>query len=278
MQNVIRQNIISSVKERRELSKEYNAKEFYRISFDDINIETDKQNQVDGFAEKLKNEFLAQLSHEIRTPLNIVLNYVSLLKEVVNLERTEHLDNIFKIIQNSGKRLERTIDSLILMSQLKSNTFKISPQQVNIKNDVIRPLLDEYRVKAKEKGIGLYLNDDTCGGINIDIDLFSIRTIMENVLDNAIKYTHIGLVEITISCENSKGVILVKDTGIGIRQESIMDLCKPFKLFEEVYTRKYDGNGLGLAIVKYLCELNNMELLLSSSKQSGTVFKLILNN
>jgi signal transduction histidine kinase len=101
-----------------------------------------------------------------------------------------------------------------------------------------------------------------------------VRQIFDNLIHNAIKYTHKGGIEIDIYSNTNSIQVVVADTGIGISEEYLPNLFKPFTQEEHGYTRKYEGNGLGLALVKRYCELNDTQIKVESKKGEGTKFTL----
>ncbi|KAB2840872.1 MAG: GHKL domain-containing protein [Melioribacteraceae bacterium] len=108
-------------------------------------------------------------------------------------------------------------------------------------------------------------------------DEYAVNQIFANLIDNAIKYTEKGKVEITLREEgNNHYSIKVSDTGIGISNEYIDKLFEPFSQEEQGYTRRFEGNGLGMALVKKYCDLIDAEISVESEKNIGTTFTVIL--
>ena len=103
-------------------------------------------------------------------------------------------------------------------------------------------------------------------------DDYTVTQIFSNLIDNAIKYTPSGLVEISVYNIGNELIAEVKDTGIGISEEYGKNLFMPFTQEEQGYTRKYEGNGLGLALVKKYCDLNNCNISVESKKNAGSIF------
>jgi len=228
-------------------------------------------------ADRLKSEFLAQMSHEIRTPLNSILSYTSLLREDVYDKIDGSLKDGFSIIENSSHRLIRTIDSILNMSQLQTGSFELNVKSLNVCN-ILSDLYTEFKCLAEKKNLklNLILDPDEC---IINVDQYTITQMVANLIDNAIKYTQKGKIDIKLT-KNSKPltIIEVADTGIGMSEEFQKKIFDPFTQEEQGYTRKYDGAGLGLALVMKYAKLNNAKLTFSSKKNVGTTFKIELNN
>lgn len=228
-------------------------------------------------ADKLKSDFLAQVSHEIRTPINTILSFASLIKEKLEKSDDEEVSDSIKFMSNAGRRIIRTIDLLINMSEIQSGSMDYNPKKMDVHKEVIRNLFFEYKNLALEKNIIIDLKLLT-NKTSISIDEYSVSQIFSNLLDNAVKYTQNGKISIIIKRDNNnKLVVSVSDTGIGISKKYIPNLFKAFTQEEQGYTRKFEGNGLGLALVKKYCNLNKASIDVESKKGIGTTFTVIFN-
>lgn len=223
-------------------------------------------------SDKFKSEFLAQMSHEIRSPINVILNFTSLLKDELKNKLEPDLADSFNYIDNGGRRIIRTIDMILNMSEIQTGIVEINPQRHNITEDILKGLVQEYKTQAQNKGIGLILSSQLNNGERITVDEYSVSQIFSNLIDNAIKYTANGKIEISVYKYDSYLCVDVADTGIGISKEYLPNLFDAFTQEESGYSRKFEGNGLGLALVKKYCELNNAQILVKSTKGEGTIF------
>ncbi|MEJ5352720.1 MAG: PAS domain S-box protein [Melioribacteraceae bacterium] len=223
-------------------------------------------------AEKIKTEFLAQVSHEIRTPINIIVSSTNLIKESVYDFVDPEYRQLFSSIDSASFRIIRTIDQILNMSELQIGSFQTNPKLIDLKNDILESLYNEYLRLAENKVLSLitkYQIEDA----KIFADEYCVSQIFANLIDNAIKYTKEGSVEIILTeNENKEKVVMIKDTGIGISEEFLPRLFEPFVQEEQGYSRPYEGNGLGLALVKKYCELNNASITVESKKNVGTTF------
>ncbi|MFH0735422.1 MAG: PAS domain-containing sensor histidine kinase [bacterium] len=228
-------------------------------------------------ANNLKTEFLAQMSHEIRSPLNTVLNCSSLIKESFISCPDEEIKELFPIINSAGHRIIRTIDSLINMSEINLGTYEPNYKTLNIKKDILETICSELKILAVNKGLEFEVLYETDEKI-IKADNYSVSQIFVNLIDNAIKYTKSGKIEVKVYI-NSKNRLAVdiSDTGIGISQEFIPELFSAFRQEEQGYSRKFEGNGLGLALVKEYCNINNAIIEVQSTKDVGSKFTIIFN-
>lgn len=222
---------------------------------------------------KLKSDFLAQMSHEIRTPVNSILSYTSLLKDELDGTIPEDLQFSFDMINNGGRRLIRTIDMILNMSELQTGTFEIKREEFNLIQDMLNPLVGEFRSAVNSKNLDLIINKKlNTDDLIVNADTYSFTQTFANLIDNAIKYTNEGRIIINILQTEKGAAVEVEDTGIGISDNFIKSLFDPFTQEEQGYTRKFEGNGLGLALVKKYVELNGCQIYVESKKEKGTKF------
>lgn len=222
-------------------------------------------------SDKFKSEFLAGMSHEIRTPINTILNFVSLIKSDLGENISEDIESSFEMIDSGSRRLIRTIDSIINMSQLQAGVYDINPELFSIGLDILQPLLQEFKQAAESKNLILSV-DVIPKNTNIIADSYTITQLFVNLIDNAIKYTNEGSIKITVSENKNSFIIQIEDTGIGISKEFLPGLFEPFLQEEMGYTRSFEGNGLGLALVKKYVDLNKGEIEVESEKGVGSKF------
>ncbi|PID59417.1 MAG: hypothetical protein CR986_05970 [Ignavibacteriae bacterium] len=225
-------------------------------------------------SDRLKTEFLAGMSHEIRTPVNTIMNYLSLLRDsLTDIEKSTY-DDVFSAIQVGSLRLTRTIDSIINMAQFRAGTFEIFKKEMDLYEDVLKTINKEFEYTAKQRGLELKLTNYATN-TKIFGDKYSLSQLFTNLVDNGLKYTEKGSVEIKIyNLDNGGLVVDIKDTGIGISEEFLPILFKPFSQEEQGYTRSFDGNGLGLALVQKYCGLNDAKIKVRSKKDVGTIFTI----
>jgi PAS domain S-box-containing protein len=225
-------------------------------------------------SEKLKTEFLAQMSHEIRTPVNVILSYNSLLREEFIENISEEYSGIFRSIDQASKRLVRTIDLILNMSMFQAGKLEISASDVDLRF-ILLNLVQEFKYLANEKNLDLnFVNN--ASEVYIQSDEFILIHVFQNLIENAIKYTDTGKVEV-ILFNNSDGKVCVdiKDTGIGISKDYLERMFKPFTQEDTGYSRKYEGVGLGLALVKNYLDLIGAAIKVDSEKGKGSVFTVI---
>jgi PAS domain S-box-containing protein len=244
-------------------------------------IEITKQlleaNEKVDISEKIKNEFLSQISHEIRTPLNIVLSnyyYIKNILEEKNLLNAE-LVSVFNNVNKGGRRIIKTIELILSMAELNNGGYKCISQRSDLFVDVIEDAYQEIKFLATSKNLQIILLKDT-SETEVFTDPYAARQILQQILDNSIKFTETGSITISVDRNSDEELrINVEDTGVGISEDYLPTIFELFSQEEFGYKRNFDGNGLGLAYVKKLCDINNIKILIQSKKGIGTTVTLI---
>jgi len=225
-------------------------------------------------SKKLKEFFLSQISHEVRSPLNAIIGYSDLLMQDYENIDPEVSDSLRAII-NNGKRLYRTFDLLINMSQLQTGMYETRFEKVDIYS-LLKTLKSEFSTLAAEKNIMFELFKKTEDTIGV-LDHYSISQVFSNLIDNAIKYTNEGKIEITIYRNNNSNLCIdISDTGIGIPKEYQTKLFTSFSQADMRFQKSYEGTGLGLSLVKSFIDLNKAKLKMES-EPGNTTFTIILS-
>jgi len=222
-------------------------------------------------SDRLKSEFLAHMSHEIRTPVNTIMNFTSLMEEELQNKLSDDLADGFRVIRDGGFRLIRTIDLILNMSQIQTGTYSPFYKKIDINGEVLRSIIQEFHYRAKRKGLELTY---TVEALNTSIygDDYTIGQIFANLIDNALKYTNNGKIDVLLKNDGTSVIVEVADTGIGISSEYLPKLFSPFTQEEMGYTRRFDGTGLGLALVRNYVDINKAEISVESEKDKGTKF------
>ena len=228
-------------------------------------------------SEKIKSFFLSQMSHEIRTPINAIMGFNSILRDTMLNTLDPELQYSFEAIDNSCLRLIRTIDQLLDMAQLQSGSYKAEFEDINL-TELVEGVIKNYRSEANSKNLGLRYINKTTGQPTILRDKYSISQIISNLLDNAVKYSSKGDINVVIDKdEKDKIKISVIDPGIGMSRDYQEKIFALFSQEQMGYNRKYEGNGLGLALSKKFADLNNISIEVNSVQDEGSTFTLIFN-
>jgi signal transduction histidine kinase/ligand-binding sensor domain-containing protein len=235
-------------------------------------LEMRKAKETAENADRLKSEFLAQISHEIRTPVNAILSFSGLIREEATDKFSDDMINGFSIIDRASKRLIRTVDLILNMALLQTETFELNFQSFDLYNKIIEKKIREYSIWAEEKNLGFNTILETNDYL-IYADETTVEQIFDNLFNNAVKFTKKGEVGIRIFRDELKGLVIeVFDTGVGISEEYLPNLFTPFSQEEGGYSRRFEGNGLGLALIKKYVELNKASIQVKSEKGKGSSF------
>ncbi len=223
-------------------------------------------------SDNLKTAFLNQMSHEIRTPLTSILGFMSLMEEELITRGITDLAVFFDSINRSSSRLHRTIEDILAMSSIQIGNFYTSKSKVNL-YEIIDMIVKEYSTLASEKNIE-FIFTQKIADPTIYADSYTIAKSFKHLIDNAVKFTDNGKIEITIYESDGATVVDVSDTGVGISKDYMNNLFKPFSQEEVGYNRRYDGNGLGLALTKEFLSLNHATISVESTKGKGSKFTI----
>lgn len=222
---------------------------------------------------KVKEEFLANMSHEIRTPLNSIIGFTHLLKNSPLIN--EQKSNV-EIIESSSKHLLYIVNDILNLSKLQANEYvinKLAFKPYNLGYDIYELL----SVEATDRGIDFnYIFKGDKKAIYIS-DSFRIKQMIINIVNNAIKFTPEGKVDLIITLgENNLShdnlAIVIKDTGIGIKENKLKSIFDSFTQGEIFTERKYGGTGLGLSISKKILDLLDGNIEVKSEYFKGSEF------
>ncbi len=259
------------------------AKENLEVTNEDLQVEISEHEKIEkdlmvakDIAEAAlhaKSEFLAVMSHELRTPLNGVLGMASLL--AIGGLSSEQLECV-AVIQSSSESLLTVINDILNFTKMESEKVGLEKKPFNLRGS-INDAVNLLSPKARAKGLDITYSIDGSAPKTIISDQKRLRQVLLNLLDNAIKFTDKGRIDVSVSgcsLENGREKILfsIKDTGIGIFENDISKLFKPFSQVDMSNTRKYGGTGLGLAISRGLVELMGGKIWVESEVGRSSTF------
>ena len=226
-------------------------------------------------ANRAKSEFLANISHEIRTPMNAILGFSDLLRSIITDERGQ---SYLKAIAAGGKTLLALIEDLLDLSKIEAGKLQLYYEPVSLLS-LVEEIRQMFAQKAAEKDIQLLLEIEPLVPSHIHFDEVRLRQILINVIGNALKFTEVGYVSLSIgfrydlhNCNLGELTIAVEDTGIGIATERQPQIFAAFTQSDGQIDRKYGGTGLGLTIVRKLVELLGGKVELISQLDRGSCF------
>lgn len=229
-----------------------------------------KQTKEDAEAtEKLKSDLLTSISHEIRTPANAIARLSDLIidSDCSNNQIKEYASDIKK----QSDQLNDIVDNIIQFSILELGKAEINLSQQNF-NLLVADTVGKFMPAARNKNITIEFKSDVADGTFIVTDKTKFETALSNLLDNAVKFTDRGGVEVAISSNTNEAIFSIRDTGCGIDPNIHEDIFKPFCKYDNPLGKNYSGAGLGLSITKRLVEIAQGKIWFDSTPGSGSVF------
>jgi two-component system, cell cycle sensor histidine kinase PleC len=226
-------------------------------------------------ANQAKSKFLASMSHELRTPLNAIIGFSEIMEGcLLGPLGAEKYSEYCCDIRESGQYLLDVINDILDMSKLEAGRIRLDLEDL----DLERMLADAIRVvsaRAQEKRITL--TSEIAADVVFRADRRAIKQIMLNLLSNAVKFTpESGRVSVRGRLSTNNVTIVIEDTGIGIPEDALKKLGRPFEQVESQLTKRHQGSGLGLAIAKSLTELHGGSMRIRSTANAGTTVTIRL--
>lgn len=226
-------------------------------------------------ANRTKSEFLTNMSHELKTPLNSIIGFSDLLKEGIAGSLNEKQSRYVQFISSSGKNLLEIINDILDLSKAEAGNEDLNIEEFSI-NESINKVIAIILPRAQEKNIKLNYNSEN-RTLWIAADESKFQQIMGNLLSNALKFTPAdGSINVTLKQERNRVIITVKDTGIGIAEDSLEKIFKPFIQVDSSLSRTFEGTGLGLTLVKKYVEMHGGNIYVESKIGGGSSFRFEL--
>ncbi len=225
-------------------------------------------------ASRAKSEFLARMSHELRTPLNAILGYSELLEEELRERGLDSFSVDIRRIRTAGKHLLDLINDILDISKIEAGKMLVHVEEFSVSAlidevlSAVRPGIERNRNTMRieiDPGVGMMRSDS-----------LKVRQCLLNLLSNAGKFTHEGVVTLQVRRQHVNNrawlIFSVSDTGIGIAPEHVGQLFREFYQVDTSSTRRYEGSGLGLVITQRLCHMLGGEIRVVSEPGAGSTF------
>ena len=222
-----------------------------------------------------KSQFLANMSHELRTPLNAIIGFSDVMRqEMFGKIEVPKYKEYAGLIHDSGRHLLDLIGDVLDMSKIEAGKYELSPEAVDTP-DLIGKCLETVKVTAERKKVKLTANLAAASGLVADKR--ALKQILLNLLSNAVKFTPAGgTVEVATATKAGWFWLGVADDGVGIGEEDLKRVGKPFEQAGGAFTRQHEGTGLGLSLVRSFVELHGGRVEIESALGQGTTVRVFL--
>jgi signal transduction histidine kinase len=223
-------------------------------------------------SEQQKTEFLHQMSEKIQVPLNLILDSSDTIRKEVKDQVNDNIRQLFDDMSYSGKEIIRAVQMINDLSEIQADNYELNPQQISVAES-IRDILAEEEYAIHKNGIDLVVENRALTD-HLWIDEYAFSQVLSNIIDNAIKNSPNGQIEIKVN--NQKGNYLkisVSDNGRGMSQSFQKVMYDPFKR-EAASGANGHGLGLGLSLTKEFCKLIKANIHISSKPGQGTKVNL----
>lgn len=225
-------------------------------------------------ADQIRRDFVANVSHELRTPLSILRGYIETLLDDPKMPRGE-CARILEVMEQHSKRLGLLANDLLTLAQLESGGSTVQLGEIDLLrffSDVIRDWKKKFSTKRLKPIVDV---SDDCSVIRADE--VRLREVLDNLLDNAVKYSSKGgEIRLSAARRDYEIVLGVSDDGIGISQEDLPRIFERFYRADKARSRELGGTGLGLAIVKHIAQLHGGRVEAESEPGRGTTVRVLL--
>jgi PAS domain S-box-containing protein len=232
-------------------------------------------------ADRLKSAFLATMSHELRTPLNSIIGFTGIVLQRLAGPLTAEQNKQLGMVRSSARHLLSLINDVLDISKIEAGQLEIQAAPYDLAASV-QKLTASMLPMAEQKALRLRLSAPTTLGTLVS-DQRRVEQVLLNLLNNAVKFTEHGEVELSVECLEDHRLsnhahpqpcvrFRVADTGIGIEENDLVNLFQPFRQIDTGLTRQHEGTGLGLAICGRLADLLRGEITVKSRFGTGSTF------
>lgn len=242
-----------------------------REKIEKLAIDLEQANKRLKELDQMKSEFLSFASHQLRSPLTAIKGYTSMALEGDFGKMPVKIKETVQVIDTSAQNLVTIVNDFLNISRIEQGRMKYDYSDFDIVK-VTEEVVKELRPNVEQKGLNFKFIPSVESAV-VHADLGKIRQVIGNIVDNAIKYTPAGGIEVSLSRTQNKIKIVIKDTGIGIDQSEINNLFSKFTRAKDAFKTNVTGTGLGLYVAKQMMEAQNGHIWVESEgKNKGSTF------
>lgn len=237
----------------------------------------DKKNELESLrkSENYRRDFLGNVSHELKTPIFNIQGYVLTLLDGGLEDQSINREYLLRT-EKSIDRMIAIVNDLEIISKLESETLKLEKEKFEL-SSLAHDVVETYEINAQQKKISIHIHNKLPGLVHVFADKEKIRQVLNNLLENAIKYGKTdGRIKITFYDMDESVLVEVSDNGIGIPQDDIPRIFERFFRSANGRAIEHAGSGLGLAIVKHIMEAHGQTINVRSTIGVGTTFGFTL--
>ncbi len=258
----------------RSMKKELQRKEELQNLADQLAVANQKLKSLD----RAKSEFISIASHQLRTPLTAIKGFISLILEGSYGNIDGPIRSALNKVYLSNERLIRLVEDLLSISRIESGRLEYKFRRWKLE-EIVEDIADMFRLRARDAGLDFQVMIPKEPLAEVYIDGDKIREVISNLIDNAIKYTKQGFVQISVSQKEDEYVrVIIKDSGVGILAEDIPHLFEKFSRGKDTDRLHANGTGLGLYVGKQIIEAHGGKIhIFSEGADKGSTFILELS-
>ncbi|WP_372367177.1 ATP-binding protein [Candidatus Uabimicrobium sp. HlEnr_7] len=256
----------------------YQEKAKLNLLIDELRIE--KQKAIE--ANKIKDNFIANISHEIRSPLQSIIGYVDLLSLDTTVQENKQIKDKVDVIESSSEHLLKMVNNILDFSTINSGKVDLNIEKIDLSEFTSKIELYAQTLNRENKNNFIVKNQSQYK--KFDSDYTKLYQAIINLISNAMKFTKNGEVIFQIKSKEENGLpyilFIVQDNGIGIKSNYLKDIFNEFSQQNDTIKKSYGGTGLGLALAKNIITLLKGELYVHSEEENGSVFtiKMLVSN
>jgi len=226
--------------------------------------------------DEIRRDFVANVSHELRTPLSIFHGNLETLLEGNDLDDDE-TQHIYQVMKRHSDRLNLLANDLLSLAQLESKEATLQLVEINLR-DFVKDATRDWTKRLAKKNLSLQVQIPTAFPV-VRADERRLEEVLNNLLDNAVKYSHqSGRITVEAAAPDEEVLLSVRDEGVGIAPADLPRIFERFYRADRARSRELGGTGLGLSIVKHIAQLHSGRVEADSTVGQGTTIRVILPN